>query len=226
MKAAVVALVILLSSLALAQLTGTRISSAGADFVTPDQSVNGVINVNRTKDPVTKVITTELFFRLCSSDGTVVNCQEGNGRIPPSALIGDVTDQANRRDTLTVLVDTAAIEGSSGCNTPGGTPCFSNFMCFNHDEFDDCNGGQGPAVGGLVSMTWVKTTAFETILDDVAKQYDHGKLTLSENTSSFTFTANQTGTVLGLTTNGSGFMSNFADIQRMRNKLAGRGRGQ
>jgi hypothetical protein len=51
MKPAVFALIVLLSNFASAQLTGTRISSAGANFLAPDQSVNGVINVSRSKNP-------------------------------------------------------------------------------------------------------------------------------------------------------------------------------
>jgi hypothetical protein len=227
MKASAVALkVVLLSSLGSAQLTTSHNSSAGGNFTTPDGLINGMVEVSRMEDGATKVITTELFFRLCSVAGDQVNCQEGNGRIPASALVGDVDTQSNRYDTIRVTVDTAAIEGSSGCDQPGQTPCFSNFMCFGHDEFDNCNGGQGPATGGPVTVSWTKTNVSEVITALASKQYEFGKLTAASSNSNFTFSAKQSGSVISATVSGSGFMANFTDSEGVRNSFEGRKRGK
>jgi hypothetical protein len=222
MKTTVAALVILLSSFVSAQTSHN--SSAGGNFVTPDRLINGFVEINRTQDVKTKVVTTELFYRLCSLAGTVVNCQIGNGRIPASALIGDVYAQSNRPDTIRVLVDTSTIEGSSGCEQPGQTPCFSNFICFGHDEFDNCNGGQGPAIGGLVSVSWTRTNASETIISTASKVFDFGKLTAAQSFLQYVFSANQTGTVVGAAVRGSGFMATSTDSETLKNAFEARKR--
>jgi len=225
MKALLVTLaVMLLSSFVSSQTTHN--ASVGGFFLTPDPLVNGQIEVIRTLDSTTKVTTTELFYRLCTSTGTVQNCQIGNGRIPASALVGDVYSAANRPDTLTVFVDTAAIEGSSGCGLPGQTPCFTNFTCFNRDQFDICNGGQGPAIGGLVSVSWRRTNASETISSIASKFYDFGKLTSTQSFLSYFFSANFTGSVIGVpVTPLNGFMSTSTDSATLKTAFEARKRG-
>jgi hypothetical protein len=184
------------------------------------------VQINRTRDSASNVITTELFYRLCSPTpkilgGPPINCQEGNGRIPQSAMTGNVRTDPRRPDVVTVLVDTSQIEGSSGCDYPGQTPCFSNWICFDEDDFGTCNGGQTPNIGGLISMFWKKTKATETIATVGSKIYTCGKLTSFHSSSITEFTANQPGSAFGTTAySTNAFVSTSTEANGLRERFA------
>lgn len=207
MKTAVAALVILLSSFVSAQTTSTTNVFLSGDFLAPDGS-HAFVQVERTQDPTTNVVTTDLFFSFCGFP-IVANCQEGSGFIPNSALTGQVyADQPNRPDTLTLLVDTSAIAG------------FQNSLCTGVDQFGNCIAV--PATGGLVSLSWTRTNASAIINTISSKIYKLRKLTFTGISSMDTFSASMAGTVLGVQVinPGEASMVSSSDSATLKEKFA------
>jgi len=214
--------------LAITPAAAQQSSSAlvGGYLTGTDGSTIGTVAVDRFYDPTSKLFGTMLFYRLC----TGTSCQEGSGRIPSSTLVGNVYTELNRPDTLSLLVDTSAISGNSGCGDEVSTPCFSNWTCLDADQWGNCNGGTVPATGGIISLSWARTSASAFIETYSDKAYQFGKLTSSSNQSVYAFSANQTGTVLGASALniGQAFMDTASsDSKALRGKfLALKGRTQ
>ena len=66
-----------------------------------------LVNIVRTQDAATRVITTELFYTFCGQANLGVSCQQGDGLVPNSAVSGGVYTEVNRPDVLSVQVDTS-----------------------------------------------------------------------------------------------------------------------
>lgn len=178
-------------------------------FLAPDGSL-ALVNIIRTQDPATNLITTELLYTFCGQAGLGAPCQRGDGLVPNSAVSGGVYTEVNRPDVLTLKVDTSTIAG------------YRNELCVGGvADFGDCLGST-PATGGLVSISWTRTNAWANIETSSGKSYQLGKLVSSGSSMLGTFSANQTGTVLGVSAvnQGGAVMVTSTDSQRLKEKFA------
>lgn len=176
-------------------------------FLAPDGSL-ALVNIIRTQDPATNLITTELLYTFCGQAGLGAPCQRGDGLVPNSVVSGGVYTEVNRPDVLTVKVDTSTIAG------------YRNELCVGGvADFGDCLGST-PATGGLVSISWTRTNAWANVETSAIKQYQFGKLANSGSSLLEVFSANQTGTVLGVPAASGAVMVTSTDSQRLKEKFA------
>jgi hypothetical protein len=109
---------------------------------------------------------------------------------------------------LTVQVDTSTIAGYRKQLCVGGI-----------DYFGDCLGST-PATGGLVSISWTRTNEWANVETSAIKQYQFGKLANSGSSLLEVFSANQSGTVLGVPATSGAVMATSTDSQRLKEKFA------
>ena len=142
----------------------------------------GFVTVIRQTDPVSLATTTSLFYSFCVQT-TAALCQQGNGVIPDSSLRGQVRSNSSPNNVLTLLADT---------NVSG----FTNEICQSEDGFPfNCV----PATGGIVSASFAKTDAFDETIDNTDLIRRQHKKTGSRFDITQQFSAQMTGTVLGVT---------------------------
>jgi hypothetical protein len=146
------------------------------------------VDVVRTQDPTTKLITTEMGYNTCLKPSPGVACQTGIGIIPNEAFQGIVYSQANRPDTLILAIDTNAVPG------------FNNSVCIP-DQYLLCT-TLSPATGGVIRMSWTRTNAWENISTITQHFYQLGKLTSSVDDIGLDFSANAAGNFFDTTVAG------------------------
>jgi hypothetical protein len=210
MKLALARIVLSLMLLPTAVLADSQTNTnAFADgyFLAPDGSL-ALVDIVRTQDPTTNLITTELFYTFCGQAGLGASCQQGDGLIPNSSVSGGVYTNVNKPDVFTVQVDTSTIAG------------YRNKICSQGIDYDgDCL-GEVPATGGLISISWTRTNAWANVETSSGKSYQLGKLVFSGSSLLETFSANQTGTVLGVPATSGAVMVTSTDSQRLKEKFA------
>ena len=79
----------LLPTAVLAHSQTTTNAYAYGYFLGPDGS-RALVNIIRTQDPATNLITTELFYTFCGQANLGASCQQGDGLVPNSAVRGGV----------------------------------------------------------------------------------------------------------------------------------------
>jgi hypothetical protein len=194
------AVVIFLSLIALAAPAPkiTTSTLASSLFFDPNGST-GFVTVIRGTDPDSLVTTTTLFYSFCV-ESTATFCQQGNGVIPNTALQGEITAHSSVNNVLTVVADTS-VAG------------FTNEICESDFGFPvNCV----PTAGGPVSVSFVKTPAFdETIEGTDLIRRDH-RPTGTRFDTTRQFSGHMTGTVVGLTANTEsiGAILSFETLQR------------
>jgi hypothetical protein len=212
MKFALVKALLFLMTTGVAAQTTTNAYVSGS-VVTGNGPV-AEVDVYRSQDPTTGLITTQLFYNWCPAPSTNVGCQGGAGVIPNSAFSGIVyDDNLNRRDTLTLSIDTNAVPG------------FRNYLCFN-DQYSYC-AIQSATSGGIISMSWTRTNAWATLDTSSEKQYKLGKKMSATNFEGAEFSADPAGTVLGDSVTGaasptSDIIGSSTNSTRLAEKFAAR----
>lgn len=183
MKLTAIVMLFPLAALAAPASNVTTNTLASSLFFDPDGNT-GFVTVIRQTDPTTLVSTTSLFYSFCVQT-TAALCQQGNGVIPDSAMQGQIGANSSPNNVLTVAADT---------NVAG----FTNEVCQSEDGFTfNCV----PATGGIVSVSFAKTDAFDETIDgtDLIRR-DHKK-TGSRFDITQQFSGQMTGTMLGVTAN-------------------------
>src|SRR6266849_3100339 len=176
-------------------------------FYAPDGQL-ALVNIVRTQDATTKLITTELFYTFCGQANLGTACQRGDGIIPNSATTGGVYTNINAPDIFSVQVDTFAVAG------------YKNEICTQGiDDYADCLGSV-PATGGLISIAWTRTNEWANIETSSGKSYKLGKLVFSGSSLLETFSANQTGTVLGVSATSGATMVTSSNSQTLQAQFA------
>ena len=178
-------------------------------FYAPDGSL-ALVNIVRTQDATTRVVTTELYYTFCGRANLGVACQQGDGVIPHGNTSGGVYTNVNTPDVFSVNVDTSAVAG------------FSNRLCTGGvDDYGDCL-GMVPATGGLVAVTWTRTNAWANVETSGIKQYRLGKLTNAGSSLLEVFSATEAGTVLGVSAAGDATMVTSSESQTLLEKFQAR----
>jgi hypothetical protein len=72
----------------------------------------------------------------------------------------------------------------------------------------------------VISISWTRTNAWANVETSGIKQYQLGKLTNSGSSLLEVFSANQTGTVLGVPATTGAVMVTSTDSQRLKEKFA------
>jgi hypothetical protein len=202
-------LLLLSPAMALAAQAQTSINaSASGYFYAPDGSL-ALVNIIRTQD-ANKVVTTELFYTFCGQTNLGVSCQQGDGIIPNSATTGGVNTNVNIPDTFAVQVDTSAVAG------------YRNKICTQGLDLDgDCL-GEVPGTGGLISITWTRTSDWAFINTTMSKSYQLGKVVFTGSSLLDTFSARQSGTVLGVNAASGAVMATSSDSETLQTQFAAR----
>ncbi len=179
-------------------------------FTAPDGNL-ALVNLVRTQDPTTKQVTTQLFYTFCGQASTNTSCQRGDGTIPNSAVQGTVLYDRTKPDTMRVTIDTSTVAG------------YRNQLCTQGIDYDAQCLGELPATGGQIVVTWTRTQASASLYTSNASQYSFGKLTSAVTSKLGIFSANQTGTVLGVSAAAPGaVMSTSTNSQTLQAQFAAR----
>src|SRR5229473_365270 len=80
-------------------------------FYAPDGSL-ALVNIVRTQDATTRVVTTELYYSFCGQANLGTACQQGDGVIPNGNTSGGVYTNVNSPDVFSVNVDTSTEVGT------------------------------------------------------------------------------------------------------------------
>jgi hypothetical protein len=151
-----------------------------------DAGNTGIVSLVRQTDPYTGKIITDLFYSFCV-ETEAASCLEGKGRIPNSEFLGTIYTDYTRPDVITVNANT---------DIPG----FDNYICVtpNYDT-DSCDGGELPATGGTINVTFTRIPAYAEAQVTTDKIRQNGVLTSSITKAVYNFDAVMVGTVLGVT---------------------------
>ena len=167
-----------------APASNVRTNTLASSLMFDANGNTGFVTVIRQTDPTTLVSSTGLFYSFCVQT-TAALCQQGNGVIPDAALQGEVNGNSSPNNVLTLVADTNVVGFTNEiCQSDGGF----TFNCV-------------PATGGIVSVAFAKTNAFDEIIEgtDLIRR-DHKK-TGSRFDTTHQFSCHMTGTVLGVTLN-------------------------
>ena len=178
-------------------------------FTAPDGNL-ALVNLVRTRNTA-GVTTTQLFYTFCGQAGLGTSCQRGDGTIPNSAVQGTVLYDRTKPDTMRVTVDTSAVAG------------YRNQLCTQGIDWDANCLGELPATGGQIVVTWTRTQEFANLFTSSVNQYKFGKFSSGSTSKLGVFSANQTGTILGVPAAAPGaVMSTSTDSQTLQSSFAAR----
>lgn len=160
--------------------------TAATDYFTDAQGNVGIYFVDRFLDSTTGITTTELTYSFCLTY-PATPCLRGSGVIPDAAFTGNLTTK--KPDVLRLQVDT---------NIPG----FRNELCLVSDPAADggCD-SVAPATGGVLSLTFSKTTAFSQSSIGTFVEKHFGVVTINTTAGQYQFSGNVSGTVMGANAN-------------------------
>jgi hypothetical protein len=150
------------------------------------QGNTGLVSLVRQPWPDGTIRTT-LYYTFCY-ETEAASCLEGTGNIPNSAFKGTISTNYATPNTLTVYVDTSNVAG------------FDNHLCLNPNyETDSCDGGEAPATGGLISVTFSKTNDYWEAATTADKVRRNGAAFSTTNTGTYQASEHMAGTVVGVT---------------------------
>jgi hypothetical protein len=150
------------------------------------QGNTGLVSLVRQPYP-DGTIRTQIYYTFCY-ETEAASCLEGTGFIPNSAFKGTISTNYNTPNTLTVYVDTSTIPG------------FDNHLCLAPDyETDTCDGGEVPATGGLIAVTFVKTNVYWEASTTSDKVRRNGTPDTTTTSGTYAASADMEGTVVGVT---------------------------
>ncbi len=182
-------LLLLVASLAHGQRPQPVSVLAASLFLDPNGNT-GIASVISSTD-TTGVLTTSLFYSFCVQT-TANACLEGNGQIPNAAFTGRLKVDFASPDVLALNVDTSRVPG------------FTNQICYAPDGFGGCSQGIAPATGGTVNLVFHKTPQGAETLTFTDKTRQNGLITLDSIDTTYQFSGQMAGTVLGVTANTAG----------------------
>jgi hypothetical protein len=171
--------------LALITSASAKTSTLAVSEFLDGQGNTGLVSLVRQPYP-DGTTRTQIYYTFCY-ETEAASCLEGTGFIPNSAFKGSISTNYNTPNTLTVYVDTSTIPG------------FDNHLCLAPNyETDTCDGGEVPATGGLIAVTFTKTNVYWEASTTSDKVRRNGAPDTTTTTGTYSASADMEGTVVGV----------------------------